>query len=62
MTRTEYRYSQDVQPGMIVDVDGHSFPVERVTAADYTVEYFSNGATMTVPFGKHVKVLGYFNP
>lgn len=51
-----------VEPGMIIDVDGESFPVEFVVENCDSLTFHSNGETVEVDWAALVTVLGYFNP
>jgi hypothetical protein len=51
-----------VQPGMIVDLDGESFPVEAVREGYDTITLVSNGREVKVDWAALIEVVGYFNP
>jgi hypothetical protein len=51
-----------VQPGMIVDLDGESFPVDATREGYDTITLVSNGREVKVPWASLLMVVGYFNP
>lgn len=56
------RYAQNLQPGMIVEVNGERVAVIKVIEGYSTVVLYDGVGRVVVDYGQLIDVLGHFNP